>query len=402
MFKRLFAILAVTTVTGFCLNTTSAQFPISIPKIGKPKATPSPTINSTTNESPKNEAGRSSGAARTGGPYAVKPTPPDEPQFLADTLHVDIERWDYHWKVPNDNHNSSWAPRIRFDVFYGGSMRQRFKAEYFMPDGSPWYSEALDFRGGFSSSSGTARVESPSDSNKDKKAVVTGGNFGIKITNMRDNSVLYQGKFNVARYKPKYSDARYKNEVDYYVDYDWRLPIGYADIFWERDVADPKIRMWFKGDLKVDGFEARLFKDGQQLATTDEVGGGVSSEERIYAYKRGDDEALFWSEFSFSWPKRAEFIVTEDLRNFTAHKGSKFINQMPGEYTVKIYYNGDQVRETKFSIGNEGTYADNGIAKRNNVSTNKVILPVKIMGTLDKWNPAKAKGYYGNPMIGIE
>jgi hypothetical protein len=30
-------------------------------------------------------------------------------------------------------------------------------------------------------------------------------------------------------------------------------------------------------------------------------------------------------------------------------------------------------------------------------------LPVKVMGTLDKWNPvnAKAQGFYGNPVNGL-
>ena len=69
--------------------------------------------------------------------------------------------------------------------------------------------------------------------------------------------------------------------------------------------------MWFKGDLKTDGFEAQLFKDGKQIATTDN-GGGVGTGERYYADKRGDDDSLFWREFTFAWPSRAEFIVTED------------------------------------------------------------------------------------------
>jgi len=32
-----------------------------------------------------------------------------------------------------------------------------------------------------------------------------------------------------------------------------------------------------------------------------------------------------------------------------------------------------------------------------------VILPVKVMGTVDKWNAAAAKtdGFYGNPLIGF-
>jgi len=324
------------------------------------------------------------------------------PQFLPDTLEVQVEHWDYYWKIPNDNHNTSWAPRIRFFVFYGGSTKLRYKVDYSMPDGSPWFSEALEYRGGYDERGGLSLVASPTDTSRDKNAIVTGGLFGIKITNIRDNSTVFQGKFKVNRYKPQYSDARYKNEVDYYVDYDWKLPIGFADLDYERDNATPIIRMWFKGDIANDNLEARLFHNGQQIATTDD-GGGVDHGEDYYADKRGDDKSLFWREFKFSWPSRIEFIMTEDLRNFTAYNNAKFINQMPGEYVVKVYYNGDQVRETKFSIGNNGTYADNGIAKQSKLTTNKIILPVKVIGTLDKWNAvnAKTQGFYGNPVNGL-
>ena len=411
MRRPFFVLLMLAITASFTVEIASAQLPIKIPKVSKPKPQPTPADTPrATDESepsqpqPETRSTPSARAPQGGGPYAIKPEPPTTtPQFLPETLEVQVEHWDYYWKIPNDNHNTSWVPRINFDVFYGGSMKLRLKADYFMPDGSLWFSEPLEYRGSFSERSGTARVSSESDSNRDKKAIVVGGLFGLKITNMRDNSTVFQGKFKVNRYKPKYSDARYKNEVDYYVDYDWKLPIGIADLEWETDNATPTIRMWFKGDLKTDNFEARLFRNGQQIATTDD-GGMVDTGERYYADKRGDDESLFWHEFKFSWPRRAEFIVTEDLRNFTAYQNAQFINQMPGDYVVKVYYNGEQVRETKFSIGNNGNYADNGIAKQSNLTTNKIILPVKVMGTLDKWNPtnAKAMGFYGNPVTGIQ
>lgn len=409
--RRSFLVILVLFMSVFFAQSASAQL-IKIPKIPKPKPQPTPTETaqpapSTDSESaqpqPTNQPKSTGPAPRAGGPYAVQPEAPMNPQFLPDTLEVQVEHWDYHWKIPNDNHNTSWAPRIRFFVFYGGSTKLRFKADYSMPDGSPWFSEALEYRGGYDERSGLSLVASPSDSSRDKNAIVAGGLFGIKITNIRDNSTVFQGKFKVNRYKPQYSDARYKNEVDYYVDYDWKLPIGLADLNYNRDNATPIIRMWFKGDIANDNLEARLFHNGQQIATTDDGGGGVDHGEDSYADKRGDDKSLFWREFKFSWPSRIEFIMTEDLRNYTAYSNAKFINQMPGEYVVKVYYNGEQVRETKFSIGNNGNYADNGIAKQNNLTTNKIILPVKVMGTLDKWNAvnAKAQGFYGNPVNGL-
>jgi hypothetical protein len=413
---RILLTLSVTLffVTGAGLQTASAQLPsrIKIPKIEKPKPQPTPNAEPEpgsgappATSQPSAATAPQSAPAQAGGPYAVLPEPPMvTPQFLPETLEIQIETWSYYWKIPNDNHNTSWVPRMNFHVIYGGTTRIRLKADYFMPDGSLWFSEPLDQRGSMNRSISTVGVSSQDDSNRDKKAIVTGGLFGFKITNIRDNSTVFQGKFKVVRYKPQVSDARYKNEVDYYVDYDWKLPIGLADLDWSRDNATPTIRMWFKGDLKTDSFEARLFRNGQQIATTDDGGGGVGRGERYYADKRGNDESLFWSEFRFSWPTRAEFIVREDLRDFTIYKNALFINQMPGDYVVKVYYNGEQVRETKFAIGNNGTYADNGIARQSNLTTNKVILPVKVMGTLDKWNAvnAKAMGFYGNSVVGLQ
>ena len=43
-----------------------------------------------------------------------------------------------------------------------------------------------------------------------------------------------------------------------------------------------------------DNLEARLFHNGQQIATTDDGGGGVDHGEDSYADKRGDDKSLFW------------------------------------------------------------------------------------------------------------
>jgi hypothetical protein len=75
---------------------------------------------------------------------------------------------------------------------------------------------------------------------------------------------------------------------------------------------------------------------------------------------------------------------------------------MPGEYTVKVFYQGQQVRETQFKIA-DGNFVDNGIAKQNGISTDKVLLPVKVMGSVDKWNAAtsKTEGFYGNPLMGF-
>jgi hypothetical protein len=128
----------------------------------------------------------------------------------------------------------------------------------------------------------------------------------------------------------------------------------------------------------------------------------VSSAERRFPKNAGNNPALMWNQFEFKWYNKLLFLTGPEARNQTSNRNKIYINQSPGEYTVKVFYKGDQVRETKFTIAN-GEFTDNGLAKQNKISTDKVILPVKVMGTVDKWNAAAAKtdGFYGNPLIGF-
>jgi len=380
----------------------SAQLPgnIKLPKVSQPKPpqpTPTAGISTTENSSSVNSA---SSAPGSGGPYARKPVPPESPMLLAETLQIRTETWNYYWKAAGQSNYTSWIPRVHFYFKVRGTARVRFKAEYAMPDGQPWFSEMLEQKGGDELLS-TGQMESPYGTDDDKKTLAVPGLFGIKITNIKDNSVVFQGKFKVFKFKPANTDARNKNEVDFSVDHDWLLPIGHTDVHYERADAQPYVRMWFKGRLNTADLEARLFFDGKQLATTDE-GGNVGVADRRDSKLAGNDPALNWTLIQFSWPKKILFIVTDEARNYAANKNRLYINQMPGEYTVKVFYNGEQVRETRFTIV-DGNFADNGLAAQNKISTDKVFLPVKVMGTLDKWNPATAKtaGFYGNAVTGF-
>jgi hypothetical protein len=185
----------------------------------------------------------------------------------------------------------------------------RFKAEYFMPDGQPWYSESLEQRG------------------------------------IQD--------------------------------------------------SDPNV-------LIVSEYVSDKAKDnGQQLATTDD-GGYLNSGERRFPKKAGNNPALMWNLFEFKWFHKIKFIGNAHARALTSNRNTLFINQSPGEYTVKVFYKGEHVRETSFSIA-DGDFVDNGLAKQNKISTNKIILPVKVVGNVDKWNAAawKTDAFYRNPLTGF-
>jgi hypothetical protein len=303
-------------------------------------------------------------------------------------------------EVRTELQDGKWYPAVKFEVGYGGETRLRYKAEYTLPTGAPWYTETLEQKwdGPF------YLIESAYDSEKAGKAIPTEGLFGLKVTNMRDNSTAFQGKFRIIKFKQE--GASGPKDVDYAVDHDWALPIGYTNIDWDvdkgpSDQGDPGIQMWFKGGIKRDDLEARLLHNGKQIATTDE-GGSVNTVERRFSKYAGNNPALFWERLEFRWPRKVLFIATERARDFTANEGKLYLNQMPGEYTVQVYYQGVPVRETKFRIA-DGNFADVGVSLPNGLKTYRVILPVRVMGTVDKWNPTRWKtdAFYGNPPTGL-
>jgi hypothetical protein len=396
---RLLLALAFLALAGLNAQTASAQLP-KIPRIptpGRPKPTPTPAAQAQPEPAaeqpaaqPQPEARAASGQApASGGPYARRFEGTETPMLLPETLEVRTQLQD-----------GKWYPAVKFQVAYTGETRLRYKAEYTLPTGAPWYTETLEQKwdGPF------YLIESAYDSEKAAKAVPTDGLFGLKVTNMRDNSTAFQGKVRVTKFKQE--GASGPKDVDYAVDHDWALPIGYTNINWDvdkgpYDSGDPGIQMWFKGGIKTEDLEARLFRDGKQIATTDE-GGSVNSVDRRFPQYSGNNPALLWQLLEFRWPRKLLFIAAEKARDYTRNEGKLYLNQMPGEYTVKVYYQGEPVRETKFRIA-DGTFADVGVALPNGLKTYRVLLPVRVMGTADKWNPTRWKtdAFYGNPPTGL-
>jgi len=399
MKSRSFLTLALLSLTVLGFQTAAAQFP-KIPKIPKPNSQPKPTPTPDAPPQPAAAAepqpapqpaaearGASAAAPASGGPYARKFEATETPMLLPDTLEVRTELQD-----------GKWYPNAKFQVAYAGETRLRYKAEYTLPTGAPWYTETLEQKW----DAPVYLMESAYDSEKAAKAIPTEGLFGVKVTNMRDNSTAFQGKFRITKFKQE--NASGPKDVDYSVDHDWALPIGYTNVDWGGGRAiqgDPGIQMWFKGGIKTDDLEARLLYNGKQIATTDE-GGSVNSADRRFPKYGGNNPALFWQLLEFRWPRKVLFIGDEEARNYTANEGKLYLNQMPGEYTVQVFYQGDQVRETKFKIA-DGNFADVGVSLPNGLKTNRVILPVRVMGTADKWNPTRWKtdAFYGNPPAGL-
>src|SRR6266850_2950844 len=79
------------------------------------------------------------------GIFYTRPEPPAKPVFLKDTIEVQLQTKETYWKVPNQNYYTSWVPRVTFQLFYDDSAKLRYTAEWFNPDGSPWFTESLNY-----------------------------------------------------------------------------------------------------------------------------------------------------------------------------------------------------------------------------------------------------------------
>ena len=191
--------------------------------------------------------------------------------------------------------------------------------------------------------------------------------------------------------------------------------IGYAgfdcDDSWNDDQS-LTVYLWFKGDLKAEDFEARLFFNNQQVASTDD--GGSIGDGSTFAEKRNPDscfqntEVCRYTLWSFKWKKfRVESFDKESHPNDQGYARSEpnalYTKDKPGEYMVKIFYKGQQVRETKFIVQPNGWLAPNPFASQIPLDRLKMVIPVKIMGNLDKWNQTawKTDAFYGNPLTGF-
>ncbi len=404
MIRKSFSNFVFLVILGCAINTATAQFPIKIPKLPKtekPKIDkPAPDDNSPIEDQTKqNQSSKSDKNFE----YLNRTEPTGKQLFLKDTLEIKVQKDDHYWKFPNQNDYTSWVPQVSFDIFFDNSTKMRYSAEWFNPDGSSWFIESLDT--GFVSAEKTIKVSSPySGELLSTKAVTTTGTYGVKITNVKTNETVFQGKFNVSKMPLSSGDARLKNKYLFYVDNDWNLPVGYVGFTYSGETSwdiDPKpiVFMWFKGELESKDIEAQLFQNNQLIASTDD-GGMINTTQT-----RGEGcflsrDVCSYKLWEFAWDN---FKLENNNWIREKYPNATFTRDKPGEYTVKILYKGTQVRETKFAIDSKGWIAPNQFSEQIPLPQYMIVVPVKVLGTLDKWNSTawKTEAFYGNPLSGF-
>lgn len=76
-----------------------------------------------------------------------------------------------------------------------------------------------------------------------------------------------------------------------------------------------------------------------------------------------------------------------------------------GKPEVKILFKGRLIRSLKFAVDAEGKLVDNRIAGANELGSDRVIVPVQVIGDFDgSWNRTawKTAAFYGNPLTGFD
>ncbi len=402
IFTKVFLMVAVFSLSA------AAQFPLKIPKIKaeKPKTEqPKPENNSST-AAPTDRQPKTSNSKQV---YDFEPLPA-APVFLKNTVYVQAEMSRTYWKMPKESDYTSWVPKLRFSIYYDWKQPVNYAAEYSHPDGSLWFSEVLE-----SGIRDNERIISFQSSREtfgqmlETKASVATGTYGVKIINKNTNETVFQGKFKVGKFLRPYSE-RTPNRFAFFVDHDWVLPFAYVGfhfsnfIYQNENVGGFPVvaSVWLKGDVQDEELEAQLFYQGKQIAVkrfgrTD----GRFWADRISEFAAIAPEPPVWKLWNFEWENfRFDNGGTFNRENYpNAH----YADQNPGEYTVKILRRGAPLRELKFTVLPDGRLDGGDAGKQIFLPYHKILVPAKVTGNTEKWNPAawKTEAFYGNPLTGI-
>jgi hypothetical protein len=167
---------------------------------------------------------------------------------------------------------------------------------------------------------------------------------------------------------------------------------------------------WVRGDPV--GFEPHLFYQGKEVGKifygNDEAGRASCQTEVESTTTHFVDDTLpqkaKWSRVVCQFPNVDGWNKTGKTSTFPKQTGAAHVlSDNPGEYELKVLWKSHLARSIKFTADAEGRF-DNGIAKENKLGTNRVIVPVQIIGDQDgQWNRAawKTDAFYGNPLTGF-
>ena len=295
----------------------------------------------------------------------------------------------------------TWTPRAVFflaeDLPSGGVL----EAEYLSAKGKPWITVPCRDGG----SNGIVCGGQSEDIAHEKYSRET-GSFAFKIhyknelTGVADK-VIFAGTFKVDKYYDGRTAADYKKEdkdcFEYFVDYDWAMPLGYLSFIADNGAPALQVWMWFKfgpEEPNENNFNAHVFYQGKEVCASL----GFHSEPEAYEQIDTDNAAgrYGWSKHLFMIP-----LCQVKLENPELNPRAFQVDKNPGEYEVKVLWNGKLARVGKFTVNADGTIANPLGDKNPQLHTSRRVMPVQILGDQDyKFDKTawKTGMNFGNPV----
>jgi hypothetical protein len=337
----------------------------------------------------------------------------DQPTIAKDSVQVNaftLSSYKGDFKI------FSWVPRMQFRVNGPIASGSQLYAEFTVPGGSSW---KFDCQTQETQAGHWWQVEDCGgrDGIPEAKGITYTGpvSFVIKMRNelMGGDVTLFTGKMKVAKVHSNETGPDYVNHFVYYVDQDSNLPIGY--VFYESDDVAGwnkpafSFAFWARGEYNSP-YQPHLFHGGKEVGKLfyegEEVGKpscGTTEIEDNPTHITSPEGQFKWTRWKCSFTNIRGWNKTGE-ENKTMFGPLYLMNENPGDYEIKILYNGHLVRSIKFAVDAEGKIVDNGIATSNKLGNNRIIVPVQVLGDADgPWNRMawKTDAFYGNPLTGF-
>jgi len=341
--------------------------------------------------------------------YASNVVAQDEATIAKDSVQVTA----FTFNVYKGNYDTwSWVPRMDFRVNGPIASGGQLYVEFALPTG-PWVKfdcETNETQKGYWWKVSCGGRDIP----EDKGSLFTGPvTFKIKLRNelAGTDSTLFTGKMKVAKAHSNEVGPKAVNKWVYFIDHDWNLPIGYVfltpDSIKGWDLPEFHVAFWVRGEATR--IDPHIFFGGKEIGKKSMDGievGKASCEAEVennttHYVEDSLPQKAKWARVICDFPNIKGSYKTGagpgmfgDIYNLAAN---------PGEYEVKILWNNHLARSLKFTVQPGGKF-ENGIATANKLGSDRVIIPVQIIGDQDGvWdkNAWKTEAFYGNPLTGF-
>ena len=202
---------------------------------------------------------------------------------------------------------------------------------------------------------------------------------GLRNELMETNTIIYEGTFKVGK---TYLDPNNEATATFYVNDDWRLPIGYLYFEEGRGLT---LVTWYRG--RPGGVKTYLFHNGKEVAKNESCGIGGDAE---FA-----PNTIVW------WDVECTLVgVYGDAESAAnGYEPNYDLSANPGEYEIKCLAGGKLARVVKFTVNADGSL-DNGLAAANELGSDRVMVPVSVKMDVPQWDKEawKTGAFYGHPL----